>query len=492
MLKIIVTLGGIQIVAILAGMMRAKILAVLLGPSGVGVLSVVDQMVQLVTYASAFSLPFASVKFLSRAHSQGHARFRAMYAGLLRLLVTLTVVGAVIGLAVAIFEPRLLGSQLAEYRFFLIPAFIGIPCASLHAFFSSTLAAAQRARTSALVAVIAAVCLMLSALVGVSLAGIAGLYWSNLIVVVLIAVGFATYLWRTLDLPAFGRQGSVRQALRDNPDVIGFSLILYLTSFASSGALLVVRYALLRNFGEAQTGLLQSAISVSAALILVLSPTNGLFLTPILNRDIPKAEKLRAALEYQAKLVPVLGALAAPIVLFPQLVLTVLYSPAFAQVGPLLFLFVVAQVIALLGGVYQAVLIGFDDLKVYGAATALGSVVIGVGAWLLAPGHGIPGIAMGFLAGNVVTFGILFIWLTKTHRMVASYRLSLSMAYVVVALVLAGFLLGRLDAWQPLVMLLKVSLYGAFLVSLALLTSREELRRLLDQGRVLLASGVDR
>ncbi len=274
--------------------------------------------------------------------------------------------------------------------------------------------------------------------------------------------------------------------------MIGFSLILYLTSFASSGALLVVRYALLRNFGEAQTGLLQAAISVSAALVLVLSPTNGLFLTPILNRDLPKAEKLRAALEFQAKLVPVLGALAAPIVLFPQIVLTVLYSPAFAQVGPLMFLFVAAQVISLLGGVYQAILIGFDDLKVYGVATAVGSVVIGVGSWLLAPGHGISGVAMSFLAGNVVTFGLLFVRLAKTHRMVASYRLNLSMAYMVLGLVLAGFLLGSLDAWSPPVMLLKVGLYGAFLASLAVLTSRQELRRLLDQGRVLLASSPGR
>ncbi|MGH7861089.1 MAG: hypothetical protein ACREOS_02515, partial [Candidatus Dormibacteraceae bacterium] len=112
-MKVIVTLGAIQVVAILAGMMRAKILAVLLGPSGIGVLSVVDQMVQLVAYACAFSLPFASVKFLSRAHSQGHARFRATYASLVRLLAMLTVVGAVIGLVVVIFEPRLLGGQLA-------------------------------------------------------------------------------------------------------------------------------------------------------------------------------------------------------------------------------------------------------------------------------------------------------------------------------------------------------------------------------------------
>ncbi len=492
MLKIIVTLGAIQVIAILAAMMRAKILAVLLGPSGVGVLSVVDQVFQLVSYVCAFSLPYASVKFLSRAHSQGHERFQGTYVGLLRLLLLLSMTGAILGLTVVIFAPALLGSPLADYRLYLIPAFIGIPAASLNSFFGGTLAAAARPRTSTVVSLIGALCLMVAAVVGVLVGGIAGLYWSNLFVIVLLALSLSFYLRRSLDLPIRAANGAIRQAFRDNPDVIGYSLILYVTSFASSGSLLMVRYALLRSFGEAQTGLLQSAISLAGALILVLSPINGMFLAPILNRDIPKAAKLSAALEFLTKLVPVVGALAAPLILFPQLVLIVLYSPAFVAVAPLVFLFVVAQVLSALDGVYQSLLIGFDDLKVYGAVTVLGFVVTGAGSWLLAPEYGIVGVGLSFLVGNLLTFGLLFFRLTTRHRMVASSRLNLSMAYLILTLVSAGFLVGPLDPWQPVVLLLKVILYGAFLASLVMLTSREELRRLLDQGRVLLATGASR
>ena len=54
-LQAIVALGGIQALTMLAGLARTKVLAVLLGPAGVGVASVVDQVVSLVAQLGAKS-----------------------------------------------------------------------------------------------------------------------------------------------------------------------------------------------------------------------------------------------------------------------------------------------------------------------------------------------------------------------------------------------------------------------------------------------------
>jgi len=64
MLKIITTIGGIQVLAITITIVRSKIMAVLLGPEGIGVISIIDQVVQFVGYVCVFSLPLASLKFL--------------------------------------------------------------------------------------------------------------------------------------------------------------------------------------------------------------------------------------------------------------------------------------------------------------------------------------------------------------------------------------------------------------------------------------------
>jgi hypothetical protein len=53
-----------------------------------------------------------------------------------------------------------------------------------------------------------------------------------------------------------------------------------------------------------------------------------------------------------------------PVVLFPQVVLAILYSPRFATAARFVFLFMVWRYLYQLAGINQALLIGLDDLRV--------------------------------------------------------------------------------------------------------------------------------
>ena len=66
MFKIFTAIGAIQIISILSSLIRTKYIAVMLGPEGTGIIGIVDQVVQLTSFISAFSLPIASIKFLSK------------------------------------------------------------------------------------------------------------------------------------------------------------------------------------------------------------------------------------------------------------------------------------------------------------------------------------------------------------------------------------------------------------------------------------------
>ena len=116
---------------------EAKIVALLLGPEGVGAISVIDQVVQFAAYLSAFSLPLASVKFLSRAHSKGDDAFRRTYSAFLMLLLVL----AAVTMALILLRPDWLGLTLARFRVSLLVAAASIPAMSLMAFFTNVLAA---------------------------------------------------------------------------------------------------------------------------------------------------------------------------------------------------------------------------------------------------------------------------------------------------------------------------------------------------------------
>src|SRR5260370_27658671 len=154
--------------------------------------------------------------------------------------------------------------------------------------------------------------------------------------------------------------------------------------------------SILSKFGESAAGLLQSLVAIAAASGLVLNTTNGLFLTPIMNRDIPAAEKIRTSIEFQRKLIVLLGLVAMPMELFPDQLLQVLFSKQFTAAAPYMYLFVVAQCILQIAGVYQAVMVGLDDLKVYAAFTCAGFAGLALLARILAPRCGIAGVELTF------------------------------------------------------------------------------------------------
>jgi len=486
MLKIIATIGAIQILAIAVTFIRSKTIAVLLGPEGVGIISVVDQIIQLIAQLSAFSLPFAAVKFLSRTHSEGFEAFKRSYGNLLRLLLLLTTTGAAIALAVVFWHPELLGSHLLNYRMLLVIGIVSIPAITLLGFLKNVLAAAQQVKASALMDVAIAIALTTAACIGISIAGVLGFYWGNLLGVCLVVIATLTFLKKKLHLPLLSGDRDIWKELRQNPDIVTFASILYVSAFLYPLAYFAARYAVLKGFGEAEAGLLQAAIAMSSVLNLVLNPANGLYLTPILNRDIPKAEKLQAALEFQGKLAIALGVLAMPMVLFSQWLLVLLFSPSFVQVSRVVFLFIIAQCIIQLAGVYQALIIGLDDLKIYGVIVATGHLSFGLVSWIVAPQYGIFGVAIGLLVSSVTIFLLTLAQLFLRHGLILPPKLSYSMAYGLLMLFLSGSLFNQYDTWHPLVIFSKFALYVLFLISLLFLLSRNERQQLVQQGEMLL------
>jgi antigen flippase len=474
MLKILVTIGGIQAAAIAVNLVRSKLVAVLLGPAGVGVVSVVDQAVQLVAYVSAFSLPYASVRFLARSHSRGEAAFARTYASLFRLLCALTVAGAVLSAGALLWRPGLLGPGHAAYRAYLLPALVSAPAMALQGYFASVLAAAKRSATSSLISLVTACAYTASAAAGVLVGGVQGYYWANLLAGVLLVLVVTAYLRRTLHLSATAAGSGVWREIRNSPDIIGFSLISAGASLMLSLSYFVARLTVLGHAGETEAGLLQAAIALAAALGLVLSPMNGLYLTPILNRDMPRAEKVRAALEFQRKQVLIITLLALPISLFPRLLVSLLYSPAFAPVAQIVFLFVLAQCLVLLGGVYQALLIGLDDLKAYGLITAAGYGSLAALAWLLGPRLGLAGVGLAFLGGSVVAFALSFGRLVGLSGLTLPPRLWGAMAYGLAAVLVGGALFSQAAPWQPLLLAARAAVLVAVAAGLLTFLDAEE------------------
>jgi len=208
-----------------------------------------------------------------------------------------------------------------------------------------------------------------------------------------------------------------------------------------------MRQAVLTAHGPAAAGLLQSAFAVSLAIGLVLTPTNGLFLTPVMNRNIEKTEKLATASEYQRRLAIILIIVSLPAVLFPKTLIFILFSQEFTPAAQWLYLFVATQVIVQYAGIYQAVLIGVNDLWRYCLMTCGGFAITAGSSMLLASEYGVAGAGFSLLLGASFTALTCLFLLKKRHGLEVSLAHFSLPLYSIGIPILVGFVARIFPEW---------------------------------------------
>lgn len=433
----VVAVGGVQALVMIFTLARSKIAALAFGPAGVGAISLIDQIVGFISQVVAFSLPFAAVKFLSAAHSENPGRFQRLYASFAWTLCTLSILGAGAAGILLYWRPTLLGRDLRAFGGIAIWACLTIPGAIVGDFLATAMASARRSRASALFGLwrVAAVTTLASA--GILIDGLEGYYVGTLLAGVGVTVAGAVFLARS-EGARFGSWQAGLQDIRHFRAVAGFAGSLYLASFAQPAAILVARYAAVGLSGLEGAGILQSAMALGLALFVVMRQPNALLLVPRLNRNLPEAQKVREAADYFRTYALVIGAAALPLVLFPDLWLSVLYSRQFLAAAPYAYLFVIAQVLKLFAGVLVALLIGLDQIATQLVVALAGFAALAWLSWSLAPSLGMTGIGAAFLAEGGLNFVLSAWWLRARFRFPVLQAAALP-AVVLLVITVAGF-----------------------------------------------------
>ena len=474
MLKIFATIGSIQVIAILATILRAKIIAVMLGPEGVGIISVIDQIIQLTSYICALSLPFAAVKFLSRSHSISHENFIKTYSAFLKALLILSLIGISFLIITLMTYPNILGNEISQYQSYILLAVFSLPAMMLGGFLRNALASAEKPNTASALSVFTAIAFMLAAYFGITADGIQGFYWANIVAGFVISLGTIVYLNNKLNLPLHFYKASIFKEFKSNPDIISFAAVMSITTIAYSGSYFVARYAVLHNYDEATTGLLHALISIAMSVSMILSPINGLFLTPKLNRHIPQKEKITLTNNYQQILIFILAITTLPFVLFPQTALYILFSSEFTIVGGYLYIFVIAACVSQAAGVYQALLIGFDDIKSFALITTFRHILFAAIAWFTVPHVGLIGVGYAFIISASISL-ILFYGRLRFKFNVKYPKKSLLLGiYSLSTVSLIGMMASDYSELSLINITVKGFIFLLFAISLLLFLTKEE------------------
>ena len=461
-MRAIVVLGAFQAGAMLANLLRMKVVAVETGPDGVGLITLVEQIVLFVALAFTLSLPLAAVKFLSFAHSQSRRSFVRAYIAFRRSLTALSIAGSCAALLIALVAPGILGAEVEANQEVLLVAVIGIPLLNLLTLVIRAFAASGRSRTAAAVTLAQAVGLAVGAGTGVVLAGSSGYFAGGARGLFAVLLGASVYLRRAERTHDHGGHVHAVAELRRQPGVVRFALVHSAIMLSTPFAFLVARYAVLADDGLEQVGLLAAVFGISQVLTMLLWPAIALFLTPALNRQDPPAAKLERALAFRRSMLLAIGAGMLPLLLFPSLALEVLFASEFTPAASYIYLFLVGEAIGLLGAIHQALLVGVDDFGVNVTYVVAGQALFIGLVLVLVPAIGIPGVGIALIADHALVAALTAWRLRSRHQMAGILKGLRPWVPAMIALAAVGAITPSLPG-DSAILLAKIAVLGAFL-----------------------------
>lgn len=408
MFKIIISLAGIQFLQAAVQVLKMKFVALMLGPDGLGVISLINQFIQLVIQVSTLALPWVATRFLAVAHSHGHESFERKVSVFFRGILYLSCAGmAVAALLIWKFD-YLFATGFQTYRFLaLISVSMVVPVA-LKGFLLSVFTTAGKYRFSAVTMFGNAVFGTVAMLAGAYFGGLHGFFIAQAVVEYLTVAYCLARLASELGVKTLTGKVDVfneLKALEGSFELIIYGSLLY---FMAPSALMAVRYSLLKTGGEQLVGIYQAVHGLVLYITFALGQATSLYLDPILKRDIPLEEKLIISNQYLRKISLVIGTLMVWVVVFPEFFLQLLYSKAFLSGAGFLFAFMLIEALNLVSGVYLGMLVGQGWYRTH---FLLGLVVhgsIGLISCFIAPIWGIWGIVLAFAAGAVATIVIIY------------------------------------------------------------------------------------
>lgn len=438
--RVLFSIVILQLLTILVGLARAKGLSILLGPAGFGIVSIIDQVALTLMYIAGLGLPFTALRYMARSHSDSLQHFRRTTATFAHLLVCLALLMTALAAFAAKWWPALFGAQLLPYRTPLMLALVGIPVGMLSILFVNMLAAAQRPGAAVGLNLLMSAALSAAAVGGAWLDGLGGLYLTTAIFGAAAIAGSAIYLRRMLGLRLAIRPADVGRQLREQPDIVSSSASVYVQFTAQALGLLAVRYVVLVSLGEASAGLLQASLSIALTVGAILYPMCNLYLAPLVNRQMPMQEKVHATNDFAAKMLFLLMIGALPVVLFPALLLGLLYTPAFVAAATTLFLFVLWQCVFQIANVYQQLLMGLDDMRSTAWAGVIGCGSAALLATALVPAIGLGGAPIALVAGMLVHGAVVAVRLRRRFHVSIPRHVVVRAMYVSSVVLGAGLL----------------------------------------------------
>ncbi|MCX8488079.1 MAG: oligosaccharide flippase family protein [Opitutales bacterium] len=396
-------MGGAQAVTLAMAFLRSKLIAVLIGPAGIGLMGVFNAFNANVSTVAGWGLGTSAVRTVAGAAEADKERKVAAVRHFGRRLAW----AGFIGVLILVLPVGYLTFKSQEYALELLIAGLAVPCVVATGMWTALLQAGGHIGSMARTQMASSVVGLLIGLPFIYFFGSVGIALS----ILLAAAATALVTWRAAT--KFSPPTSVDPATGDIRELVHLGVALQIGATLGAISTYLVRVLILRSHGDdlaaglADAGFYQAAFAVTGSLPgVIFSATSSDFYPRVAAAKDEDEARYITEKQIQASLL-----LATPILMglltMGPLAIRFLYAKGFEPAVPLLDWFVWAIYFFLMGwplgfwltarGSKRTVAI-FQSLS-YFLMVALGLVLI--------PLYGVKGAAAGYLGCGIIYAGIL-------------------------------------------------------------------------------------
>lgn len=411
-------LGFSQLIVIIVGIARVKVLAVLLGATGVGIAGLYQNTIDLIRAATGLGIGASGVRDIATSAATGDQQ---KLSGSIKVLHFWSWLTGILGMLVAILFSRQLSLwafDSPDYAWGIAVLSIAILFSSLSEAQSALLQGVRKIRAMAAARVAAAVAGLLGSVVIYYIWGVRGIVPAVLFVAV---VGWVWNWFYTRSIITVPVAMAPKQVFRRGKAMVVLGIYLTLGSVLGKGVMYLVRSFLVHEGGLESVGYFVAAWSISYMyLSAVFNAMVGDYFPRLsaVQNDHPQMARL---VNQQAEVaILIVAPIVTLMVSLIEIVVRVFYSKEFGTTAQILNWQLLGDFFKALSWPMGFILIAKGKGRIFLLMEFAWSAVYVLGVYVLWPHMGIAATGVSFLTAYAIYTGIL-VWVS---RRLINFRLS--------------------------------------------------------------------
>lgn len=424
-------IGGSQFISIILRIIRTKVLALILGPAGFGVISMYDSITSLGGTVAVMGLDTSGVRQIAEANGSGDQeriartiktlRRTALFSGLLGMFLLL-----------------LLSKQVSLLTFGNSEHALDLAVLSITVFFyavtggqTALIQGMRRIRDLAMLSIMGA---FWGTIFSIPIVYIFGRQGIVVYMIIVSAMSIVTSWWYSRKIKVPAMHMSVREIIDEAKPLLRIGLVFMLTTLIGFGSLYAIRVMIVRYLGLSEAGMFQAATTLSALYVGFIIDAMGRDYYPRLTALSNDQAAFNSLVNKQLEvglLIGIPGVMAT--MSLSQIVIEIFYSAKFLPAYDVLRWQLLGDVLRIITYPLGFILIAKGNTRTFLWTEVLTKIIHLAMIWFGIQYFGLTGTGMAFF-GYIVCYGFLIYLVVHTY-----YKVTFSPQSIRIGIIASAF-----------------------------------------------------